>query len=120
MNRVVMLIVVAAAVASTACGARTINQVLADPGRYSNKQVTLRGNVVDSYSLVGRGAYRLDDSTGQLWIVSDQGVPRQGARVRVKGVVRDGFNMGSLGGRINLPPGVASGVVMLESSHKAQ
>jgi hypothetical protein len=115
-----LLLLVITAVVSTACATRTINQVLADPGRYRNKEVKLSGSVVNSYSFVGRGAYQLNDSTGQLWIVSDTGVPRQGARVTVKGTVREGFNLGSLGDRLKLPPAVSAGIILMESSHKAQ
>jgi hypothetical protein len=43
-----------------------------------------------------------------------------GARVTVKGTIRDGFNLGSLGDRVKLPAGVDSGLVMMASSHKAQ
>lgn len=100
----------------SACGPKTINHVMADPARYANKNVQLRGEVIDSYSVIGRGAYRIDDGTGQLWIVSDEGVPRKGAYVSVKGKVKDGF---SLGGLIKLPKQIESGVVLLESSHKA-
>ena len=75
MKRLASVILLTGAVLSTGCASRTINQVLADPGRYRNREVKLSGAVVDSYSLVGRGAYRLDDRTGQLWIVSDRGVP---------------------------------------------
>lgn len=108
------------AILSSACAAKTINHVLADPDRYRNREVRLSGSVVDSYSLANRGAYRIEDETGQLWVVSDRGTPRKGARVTVKGTIREGFNLGSLGDRINLPAGVASGLVMMESSHKAQ
>lgn len=114
------LLVLALTLLSSACASRTINQVLADPGRYRNKQVRLTGSVVDSYSLVGNGAYQLDDTTGRLWIVSNSGVPRRGARVSVKGTVREGFNLGSLGDRLKLPPAVGAGVVLMESSHKAK
>ena len=38
--------------------------------------------------------------------MSDQGVPRTSARVTVKGTIREGFNLGSLGDRINLPLGL--------------
>ncbi len=120
MKRVAVLLLLTSTVLSTACASRTINQVLADPGRYRNKEVKLSGAVVDSYSIVGRGAYRLDDRTGTLWIVSDKGVPRQGARVDVRGTVRDGFDLGTLGGRANLPAGLGSGIVMIESSHTAK
>ncbi len=107
------------ALASAACASRTVNQIIADPSRYRDREVRVSGAVVDSYSFVNRGAYRIDDGTGQLWVVSDMGVPRISARVTVKGRIREGFNLGSLGDRINLPPGIGSGLVLMESSHKA-
>ncbi len=99
----------------TACATRTIGHVLADPERYSNKEVKLRGEVERSYSVLGRGAYELRDHTGTLWVISDRGVPREGTRVEVKGTIRDGFDVGSI-----FPAGRRVGVVMLESSHKAK
>ncbi len=101
---------------STAC-ATSINQVLADPGRYRDREVKISGQVMDSYSVADRGAYRVRDRTGQLWVVSDHGVPRRDAHVSVRGTIREGFNLGALGGR--LPPGIGAGVLMLEDSHKA-
>jgi hypothetical protein len=112
-------ILAVSALVSVACASTTINQVLADPSRYRNRQVRLSGSVVDSYSLANRGAYRIDDDTGQLWVVSDRGTPHKGARVTVTGTIREGFNLGSLGDRINLP-GVGAGLVLMESSHKAR
>ena len=103
--------------ASTAC-AVTVNKVLADPGRYRNRDVSLSGNVVDSYSLLDRGVYRIQDGTGELWVVSEHGVPRNGARVKLHGKVREGFNLGPLASK--LPRGVGSGLVIVESSHKAR
>jgi hypothetical protein len=66
---------------------------------------------------LGRGVYRVDDGTGKLWIVSDKGVPRKGSRVGVKGKIQDGFDLGSL---VKLPETVSSGLVMIESSHRAE
>ena len=80
----------------------------------------LSGSVVDSYSLVGNGAYQIEDTTGRLWIVSNGGVPRQGARVSVTGTVREGFSLGSVGDKLKLPPAVSAGIVLIESSHKAK
>jgi hypothetical protein len=117
---VILTVLSVTALVSAACAARTVNQVIADPSRYRNREVKLSGTVVDSYSLVNRGAYRIDDGTGQLWIVSDNGVPRKSARVDVKGTIREGFNLGSLGDRINLPSAAGSGLVLIESSHKAK
>jgi membrane protein implicated in regulation of membrane protease activity len=119
-RRVALLLLVIGAVSSAACASRTINQVLADPGRYRDREVKLSGSVVDSYSLIGNGAYQIDDSTGKLWIVSNGGVPRKGARVSVTGRVREGFSLGSIGDRMKLPPAVSAGIILMESSHKAK
>ena len=112
-------ILAVSALVSAACASKTINQVLADPSRYRNREVRLSGSVVDSYSLANRGAYRIDDDTGQLWVVSDRGTPRKGARVTVNGTIREGVNLGSLGDQVHLP-GVGMGLVLMESSHKAR
>ena len=106
------------ALAATACASTSVNRILADPSRYRDREVRVSGSVVDSYSFANRGAYRIGDESGQLWVVSDRGVPRKGARVTVRGTIREGFNLGSLGDRINLPA-VGSGLVLMESSHKA-
>ena len=105
---------------SAACASTSINKVLADPSRYRNNDVTVSGSVVDSFSVADHGAYRIEDKTGQLWVVSTKGVPRTGARVSVTGTIRDAYNLGNLAGRINLPSSVASGLVMVESSHRAK
>src|SRR5512139_232359 len=107
------------ALVAAACGT-TINKVLTDPSRYRNHEVQLSGDVVQSFSIGDRGAYEIADKTGQLWVVSDRGVPRKGARVKVTGTIREGFNPGLLGDRIKLPAGLGSGLVLMESSHKAQ
>jgi hypothetical protein len=110
-------VVLASGALVTSCAARTVNHVLADPGRYRNHEITLSGYVVDSFSVAQRGVYRIEDRTGTLWVVSDRGVPRRGARVKVRGVIREGFNLGGFGDR--LPRNLASGLVLVERSHRA-
>ncbi len=115
---------IALATLSVACGPTKINHVLADPGQYRDKEVELTGDVIESFSVTGRGFYRIEDDTGRLWVFSSRGVPRKGARVSVKGKIEDGFDLASLGGVINLPEAiqerVESGLLMIESSHKAK
>ena len=98
------------------CGTKTINHIMADPSRYNNQEVTLKGTVTQSVSLLGHGSYQIDDGTGTLWVVSNKGVPRKGARVTVSGKIRDVADLGSV---LKLPEVVGSGLVMTESSHKA-
>jgi hypothetical protein len=84
------------ALALTACPNRTeIRKINADPDRYFNKEVGIAGTVTDSYGVpfVG-GAYRLDDGTGKIWVVSERSVPSKGSRVGVKGRVLSGLTFG--------------------------
>jgi hypothetical protein len=100
------------------CRETTISRILAEPNRYHDDEVGLKGDVIRSASLLGSGAYQLDDGTGTIWVVSTKGVPRQGARVAVRGKVRDVVDVGVLG--ITLPREVGSGLVLLESEHRAR
>lgn len=104
------------AVTLSGCASTSINDVLAEPGRYREKEVTVGGRVVKSASVLGRGAYQIEDGSGSLWVVTKEGAPRQGAKVKVKGRVRDVVNLGDL---FRLPPEVASGLVIVETSHRA-
>jgi hypothetical protein len=113
----VLLVLAAMSLLLAACEQKTINQILAEPNRYANRDVGVLGTVVQSYSVLGRGAYQIEDGTGKLWVISDKGVPRKGARVGVKGKIKDGFD---LGGLIKLPAGISSGLVMIETEHRAK
>ena len=119
-----VVLILSGLVAALGCAGKTINDVLADPQRYANQDVEIAGNVVESFSVVGKGFYRIQDDTGKLWVYSSKGVPRKGARVSVKGKIRDGFDFGSLGEVIPLPEPVKerieNGLLMIESSHKAK
>lgn len=99
------------------CEQKSINQIRADPSRYANQEVAVTGTVVRSVSLLGRGAFEIEDGTGKLWVVSEKGVPREGAKVVVKGTIRDAYNLGSF---VKLPEPVSSGLVMIEKSHRAR
>ena len=105
------------ALAMTGCDRKSINDIRADPSRYSNREVQIAGNVVRSFSVLGKGVYEIDDGTGKLWIVSQTGVPRNGAQVLVKGTVRDGYNLSSI---VQLPDPMSSGLVMMEKSHRSK
>jgi hypothetical protein len=98
------------------CATKTINHIMAEPSRYNNRDVTIKGTVVKSASLLGHGTYQIDDGTGTLWVVSKKGVPRKGARVKVTGKIRDVVDLGAV---VKLPEAVGSGLVMTESKHKA-
>lgn len=119
-RRSVVAFAVLFALAASGCRETTIARILAEPQRYTrerNQQVGLVGDVVESVSLLGHGAYKLDDGTGTIWIVSRHGVPRKGARVGVKGKIRDVVDVSTI---FKLPQEIGSGLIMLEDQHRAR
>jgi hypothetical protein len=79
----------------TACPERqSISKILADPGRYRDKEVGITGTVTDAYGVLNTGAYEIDDGTGKIWVVTRRGVPSRGSRIGAKGRVYTGFNLG--------------------------
>ena len=70
--------------------------------------------------MLGRGAYRITDGDQSLWVITSGGAPRKGARVSVTGRVQEGYDLGFLGNVLKLPNSIQSGVVLIESSHRAR
>jgi hypothetical protein len=83
--------------AVSACASVTpIGELLDDPARYDGREVRIEGEVTASAGALGLGAYTVDDGTGTLPVVSEtRGSPREGARVRVKGLFEALFTLGA-------------------------
>jgi hypothetical protein len=113
-------LVVILALAAAGCSSTTVGQVVADPSKYRDRTITVRGTVAAGASILGRGAYRITDKDRSLWVVTTGGVPRTGARVDVTGRVQDGYDLAGLGRLLKLPEDLQSGVVLVESSHKVR
>ncbi|MFP4651645.1 MAG: hypothetical protein ACLFM4_04355 [Phormidium sp.] len=50
-------------------------------------EVTVEGLVGDRAPLLDAGAYLLQDETGEIWVISDDGVPEAGESLRVQGTL---------------------------------
>ena len=109
-----------AAIVLAGCGARSINDVLADPAKYRDTTITVRGTVAESASLMGRGAYRIVDGDQGLWVVTTSGAPRTGAQVNVTGRLQEGYDLSAFGNILKLPPSLQTGLVLVASSHQAR
>lgn len=84
---------------AVACPDRTsIADIEANPSRYQNKDVAIAGTVQDSYGVnipgtkLRGGAYKIDDGTGSIWIVTENAVPTKGTQIGVKGMIGNGVN----------------------------
>lgn len=84
---------------ATGCPERvSIADIEANPSKYQNKEVAIAGTVRDSYGLsipgtnIGGGAYKIDDGTGSIWVLTDGSVPSKGTEIGVKGQIGSGIN----------------------------
>lgn len=88
------------AIVTAACASgASVGQLKTNPGRYVDKNVTVRGTVTSSWGipLVPFKMYQVDDGTGEILIVADDNrVPSRGARVKVTGKVSE---FATFGGR---------------------
>jgi hypothetical protein len=84
------------------------------PASFANKDVTVAGEVTKVYELplgiADIAAYRISDGTGQAWVLSRAGAPREGDKVGLKGTVRP---EGKIGGETLLN-------VIVEKERKVQ
>src|ERR1043166_6884307 len=77
-----MLSVTAVLLLRSCAGVTPIRTLLDDPTRFDDKTVRVVGDVEEAVGALGMGAYRLNDSTGTINVISETGgAPRSGARV---------------------------------------
>jgi len=96
---ILLMLTLLIAVFAAACPERTsIVNIERNPSKYQNKEVAIVGTVKDSYGLsipgtpLRGGAYKIDDGTGSMWILTENSVPTRGAQIGVKGLVGSGLN----------------------------
>ncbi len=75
-------------------GTTSIGNILDKPRDYSEKKVTVSGEVTEVFSLFVIKYFVIRDKTGQIAVVSDNPLPRKGTTVRVTGIVREAFSIG--------------------------
>jgi hypothetical protein len=115
---VCLAVLLSAAFIGSGCAARSVNDVMADPGRYRNRDVNVAGEVTESVGVLGKGFFKLQDEGGSLWVYTSRGLPRKGAHVSSKGTIRDLASIDSVPESIR--KAVGSGLLLVESDRKAQ
>ncbi len=72
-----------------------IGEIQKAPGQYDGRTVTISGTVSASHNLLLVKYYQVDDGTGEIAVVTDSALPKEGDHVRVKGKVNQAFAIGS-------------------------
>ena len=91
-------------------GSMKISELNAEPGKYNEKEVTVKGKVVQTYAIpiLSQSIVKIDDGSGELWVKPHNRVPFEGQEITVTGKVKIGLTMGSM----NL------GVIVIENEPK--
>jgi len=90
--------IVLASLAISACGsvfATKVADILADPRKYDGREVTVSGTVTKTTNLVFVKYFKVDDGSGEIVVVTERPLPRQGEELRVKGKVNEKFAVGN-------------------------
>lgn len=94
--RALVPVALLALLAGACRGTVPIGDLLADPGRYDGETVRVEGRVDETIGALGYGAFRIDDGTGTLNVVSRRGgAPAEGAEVGIEGIFRSVFTLGN-------------------------
>jgi hypothetical protein len=78
-------------------GATKVRDINDNPQKYNEEVVTVKGRVVESYSLpiISFGVARIDDGSGEIWVKPHDRSFFEGEKVTVKGVLKISMTLGS-------------------------
>jgi hypothetical protein len=86
-----MMLFVSACTKTTKTGDITANST-----QYNGKTVNISGYVGDTIwnALTSRGAYQVNDGSGNIWVVTSKDPPAKGVKISVTGTVSPAFTLG--------------------------
>ena len=84
--RIGLLVVIATALSSCGISATPVGEIIKSPVNFDGKEVTLHGTVKDQtrIPLVNVKSYVLKDSSGEITILTDGGLPKTDEKLTVK------------------------------------
>lgn len=91
----ILLAVVGAYFFFTGFGHTPIGNILKEPRKYEEKNLTIAGKVTDRASLLVVKYFRVKDKTGEIVVVTGRTLPAVGSEVRVTGRVEEAFSLGT-------------------------
>jgi hypothetical protein len=81
--------------AACSMGLTKIGDIQKDPRKYDGKEVVVRGEVTDTFSLLIIKNFTLKDNTGEIKVVTTRPLPKKGETLTVTGTVQQSFSLGS-------------------------
>lgn len=74
--------------------ATPIRKITENPRDYSNKPVTISGEVTEVFSLIVVKYFIVRDKTGEIIVVTKRPLPKEGTKITINGTVQEAFSIG--------------------------
>ena len=74
--------------------ATDIGKILSNPRDYVDRELTITGTVKERFSMFFAKYFILQDTSGEITVITDRPLPAVGANIRVKGHVEESFSLG--------------------------
>jgi hypothetical protein len=71
-----------------------IKKIIDNPRDYSGKEVTISGEVTETFGLIVMKYFVVRDSTGEIAVITSKPLPKKGDRIKVRGTVQEAFSLG--------------------------
>jgi aspartyl/asparaginyl-tRNA synthetase len=83
-------------IAAVSCDVRTtrIGDIISHPRDFAGKEVTISGEVTESFSMVFIKYFMVRDDSGEIAVVTQRTLPAKGEKIKVKGSVKEAFSIG--------------------------
>jgi hypothetical protein len=80
---------------SCGIGTTKIGDIVGHPRDYADKEVTISGEVTETFSLLVVKYFTVRDSSGEISVISEKPLPAKGERIKIKGTVKEAFSIGT-------------------------
>jgi hypothetical protein len=94
---------------SCGIGTTKIGDIGGHPGDYADKEVTISGEVTETFSLFVVKYFVIRDNSGEISVVTERPLPAKGEQIKVRGTVKETFSFGT-----------KTALVLVETSEKKQ
>jgi hypothetical protein len=80
---------------SCGIGVTKIGDIVSHPRDYADKEVTISGDVVETFSIFVMKYFIVRDNSGEITVITERPMPAKGETIKVKGIVKEAFSIGT-------------------------
>lgn len=80
---------------SCGIGTTKIGDIVGHPRDYAGKEVTVAGEVTETFSLFFVRYFVLRDGSGEITVVTERPLPAKGEKIKVRGTVKEAMSIGT-------------------------